>query len=58
MDGKTVSCMVLALDARDKEITTVEGLRQGNTLHPVQAAFVQYGGCAVRLLYTRRSCLE
>ena len=45
MDGKTVtSCMVLALDARDKEITTVEGLRQGNTLHPVQAAFVQYGG--------------
>ena len=44
-DGKTVtSCMVLALDARDKEITTVEGLRHGNTLHPVQAAFVQYGG--------------
>jgi len=45
MNGKTVtSCMVLALDARDKDITTVEGLRQGNTLHPVQAAFVQYGG--------------
>ena len=45
MNGKTVtSCMVLALDARDRDITTVEGLRQGNTLHPVQAAFVQYGG--------------
>ncbi len=45
MNGKTVtSCMVLALDTRDKEITTVEGLLQGNTLHPVQAAFVQYGG--------------
>ena len=45
MDGKTVtSCMVLALDARDREITTVEGLMQNNRLHPVQDAFVQYGG--------------
>jgi carbon-monoxide dehydrogenase small subunit len=45
IDGKTVpSCMVLALDARDKDITTVEGLAQGERLHPVQAAFVQYGG--------------
>ena len=45
MNGKTVTaCMVLALDAQGQDITTVEGLRQGNTLHPVQAAFVQYGG--------------
>ena len=45
MDGKTVTaCMVLALDTRAREITTVEGLRQGGTLHPVQAAFVEYGG--------------
>jgi carbon-monoxide dehydrogenase small subunit len=45
LNGKTVpSCMVLALDARDKNITTVEGLAQGERLHPVQAAFVQYGG--------------
>lgn len=45
MDGKTVtSCMVLALDAHEQDITTVEGLRQGQTLHPVQAAFVQHGG--------------
>jgi carbon-monoxide dehydrogenase small subunit len=45
LDGKTVtSCMVLALDARDKDITTVEGLAQGERLHPVQEAFVQYGG--------------
>ena len=59
MDGKTVtSCMVLALDARDQDITTVEGLRQDNTLHPVQAAFVQYGGvqcgfCTPGLDYVR-----
>jgi carbon-monoxide dehydrogenase small subunit len=45
IDGQTVtSCMVLALDARDQEITTVEGLMQNNRLHPVQDAFVQYGG--------------
>jgi carbon-monoxide dehydrogenase small subunit len=36
--------MVLALDARDQEITTVEGLMQNNRLHPVHDAFVQYGG--------------
>jgi carbon-monoxide dehydrogenase small subunit len=45
LNGKTVtSCMVLALDARDNDITTVEGLAQGEKLHPVQEAFVQYGG--------------
>ena len=45
IDNQTVtSCMMLALDARDKAITTVEGLVQDNTLHPVQEAFVQYGG--------------
>jgi carbon-monoxide dehydrogenase small subunit len=36
--------MMLALDAQDKAITTVEGLVQNNTLHPVQEAFVHYGG--------------
>jgi carbon-monoxide dehydrogenase small subunit len=45
INGKTVtSCMVLALDARDQEITTVEGLMQNNRLHPVQDAIEQYGG--------------
>lgn len=45
IENQTVtSCMMLALDARNKAITTVEGLVQDHTLHPVQAAFVQYGG--------------
>lgn len=45
LDGKTVTaCMMLALDAQGCEVTTVEGLMQGDTLHPVQDAFVQYGG--------------
>jgi carbon-monoxide dehydrogenase small subunit len=45
IDNQTVtSCMMLALDAGGKAITTVEGLVQDHTLHPVQEAFVQYGG--------------
>lgn len=45
IDGKTVTaCMMLALDARDRDVTTIEGLMQGRTLHPVQDAFVQQGG--------------
>jgi len=45
IQGKTAtSCMMLALDAKDKEVVTVEGLARGDKLHPVQEAFVQYGG--------------
>jgi xanthine dehydrogenase YagT iron-sulfur-binding subunit len=41
IDGKAVySCTVLALEAQGKQITTVEGLMDGDTLHPVQQAFV------------------
>jgi len=41
MDGKAVyACAVLAIEAQDKAITTVEGLMQGDKLHPLQQAFV------------------
>jgi xanthine dehydrogenase YagT iron-sulfur-binding subunit len=41
MDGKPVyACSVLAIDARGRRITTVEGLTAGGRLHPVQQAFV------------------
>ena len=43
VDGKTVyACMMLAIDAQGKQITTVEGLADGDNLHPVQDAFVQH----------------
>ena len=45
MEGKTVnSCLVLAAEADGKQITTIEGLAEGEKLHPVQQAFVEQGG--------------
>jgi aerobic-type carbon monoxide dehydrogenase small subunit (CoxS/CutS family) len=42
VDGKTAySCMMLAVDAAGKKITTVEGLAPSGGLDPVQAAFVE-----------------
>jgi aerobic carbon-monoxide dehydrogenase small subunit len=37
------SCSYLAWEARNKGIVTIEGLAQGETLDPVQEAFVRYG---------------
>jgi len=43
LDGEVaVSCMTFALDARGKKITTIEGLANGEKLHPVQQAFIEH----------------
>jgi carbon-monoxide dehydrogenase small subunit len=46
LDGALVcSCLVLAGQAQDREVVTVEGIADGEQdLHPVQAAFVEAGG--------------
>lgn len=45
VDGRAVyACMMLALQARGREIRTIEGLSNGETLHPVQAAFIEHDG--------------
>lgn len=45
VDGVAVkSCTMLAVQAQDAEITTIEGLASGGELHPVQAAFKEHHG--------------
>jgi aerobic-type carbon monoxide dehydrogenase small subunit (CoxS/CutS family) len=45
MDGKAIyACSLLAIEADNKRITTIEGLVEGEKLHPIQEAFVKYDG--------------
>jgi len=44
VDGKAIrSCLLLAMQARNKDISTIEGLANGENLHPLQSAFVERG---------------
>jgi xanthine dehydrogenase YagT iron-sulfur-binding subunit len=45
VDGKRVlSCLTLTATLEGKEVTTIEGLAQGDELHPMQAAFIKHDG--------------
>ncbi len=45
VDGKRVnSCLTLAIMTQGRAITTIEGLANGTTLHPMQAAFLEHDG--------------
>jgi carbon-monoxide dehydrogenase small subunit len=45
LDGRAVkSCTLLALQAADAEVTTIEGLGADGELHPLQQAFVEHHG--------------
>lgn len=44
-DGHRInSCLALAISYEGREITTIEGLANGEALHPVQAAFIKHDG--------------
>ena len=64
LDGKPVnSCLVLAVEADNREVITVEGLMDGNGLHPLQQAFIdegatQCGYCSPGMLMTAKGLLD
>ena len=44
MDGQAVlSCLIPAMRAQGRQVITIEGLSDGDTLHPLQQAFVEHG---------------
>jgi carbon-monoxide dehydrogenase small subunit len=62
-DELVCSCLVLAAQAHEREVRTVEGLARGEELHPVQAAFldagaVQCGFCTPGLVVAVTDMLE
>ena len=62
--GKTIlSCITLACNVAGEEITTIEGLSDGETLHPIQQAYldkgaVQCGFCIPGLIMSSKALLE
>ena len=64
MDGKVVkACTVLAVQADDREILTVEGLSKAGKMHPVQEAFLakhglQCGFCTPGMLMSAYALLK
>ena len=45
VDGRRVlSCLTLAASCEGKEVTTIEGIADGDNLHPMQAAFIKHDG--------------
>ncbi|MFT4961824.1 MAG: carbon-monoxide dehydrogenase small subunit [Paracoccaceae bacterium] len=64
MDGRLVcSCLVLGAEAEGKQIATVEGIANGETLHPLQKKFIEYaalqcGICTPGILVATKALLE
>ena len=63
-DGERVlACLTLAVQAQDREITTIEGLTRGDALHPLQQAFInndafQCGYCTPGQIMSAVACVS
>lgn len=64
LDGRLVpSCLVLAAEAQDRRIDTVEGVADGDKLHPIQQKFLEHaalqcGVCTPGLIVAARALIE
>jgi aerobic carbon-monoxide dehydrogenase small subunit len=64
VDGITVNaCLMLAMEAQGSRVTTIEGLADGEKLHPIQQAFVDVGGlqcgfCTPGMILSTKALLD
>ena len=64
LDGRIVtSCLVLGVEAEGRSITTIEGIAEGNRLHPLQQAFLenaalQCGICTPGFIVAAKALLD
>jgi carbon-monoxide dehydrogenase small subunit len=64
VDGKPVtSCMTFAVAMEGRELTTIEGVAQNGALHPVQEAFIEFGGlqcgiCTPGMILSAKALLD
>jgi aerobic-type carbon monoxide dehydrogenase small subunit (CoxS/CutS family) len=64
VDGEPqLSCLTLGLECEGRSVETIEGLARGPELHPLQAAFADFGGsqcgyCTPGVIMTAKALLE
>jgi carbon-monoxide dehydrogenase small subunit len=64
LDEKPVnSCLLLAVQANGHQITTIEGIAKGESLHPLQKAFVDHGAiqcgfCTPGMILSSKALLD
>jgi len=64
LDGRLVcSCLVLGAEAHGREVTTIEGMAEGEALHPLQRKFIEHaalqcGICTPGILVAAKALLE
>ncbi len=64
LDGKPVnSCLVLAVQAKGREVLTIEGLAENGKLHPIQESFVEKGAiqcgyCTPGMILSAKALLD
>lgn len=62
-DKPILSCLTLAVMCKGKKITTIEGLKKGETLHPLQSSFIregaiQCGMCTPGMILSAKALLD
>ncbi len=62
-DAPVLACLTLAVACKGKRITTIEGVREGEALHPLQTSFIEHGAiqcgmCTPGMILTAKALLD